>query len=445
MRILHYSLGLPPYRTGGLTKYCMDLMLTQKEQGLEAALLWPGQICCINKTVRIKKKKTWNSIDNFEIINPLPIALDEGVLNVPAYTRQIVSDVYTDFLREYNPDVIHIHTLMGLHQEFLNASQKLKIKTVFTSHDYYGICPKTTLFRNGKACEEDHDCEDCIQCNLSALSLKKIVIMQSPVYRTLKDTLFVRWVRQRHRQRFFKSETPKEKQMCASGNSAENYRQLRSYYISMLKKIDVIHFNSTVSEGVYRRYFEPALSCTVSLTHRDIADCRRIKDFSHENLRFTYLGPAKPFKGFQLLLKVLDKLWMQGVQNFELHMYSAASEKRPYISHQQDGYLYSQLENIFDETDLLLVPSLWYETFGFTVLEALSYGVPVLVSENVGAKDLIKSIGTVSRLEVNEMASAIQAFCEDHTLLAQCNQLICGQNIFEIMDLHYKKIQKYCY
>ncbi|WP_418895929.1 hypothetical protein [Sellimonas intestinalis] len=32
-----------------------------------------------------------------------------------------------------------------------------------------------------------------------------------------------------------------------------------------------------------------------------------------------------------------------------------------------------------------------YKTFGFTVLEALSYGVPVLVSENVGAKDLLDS------------------------------------------------------
>ena len=30
-----------------------------------------------------------------------------------------------------------------------------------------------------------------------------------------------------------------------------------------------------------------------------------------------------------------------------------------------------------DETDIMVAPSIWYETFGFTVLEALSYGVPV--------------------------------------------------------------------
>lgn len=35
------------------------------------------------------------------------------------------------------------------------------------------------------------------------------------------------------------------------------------------------------------------------------------------------------------------------------------------------------------------MPSLWHETFGFSVLEALSYGDVCLVSKNVGAKDLV--------------------------------------------------------
>ena len=36
------------------------------------------------------------------------------------------------------------------------------------------------------------------------------------------------------------------------------------------------------------------------------------------------------------------------------------------------------------------MPSIWYETFGLVVLEALSYGVPVIVTQNVGAKDLLQ-------------------------------------------------------
>lgn len=421
MRILHYALGFPPYRTGGLTKYCTDLMLTQKEQGHQVALMWPGQIGFINKTLKIRKGKSWNDILSFEVINPLPVALDEGIADTEAYTKSVNAKPYVEFLKGFLPDIIHIHTLMGLHREFLDVAKDLGIRTVFTSHDYYGLCPKVTLFRNGKPCDDDHGCEDCVACNCSALSLKKITLVQSPLYRILKNTTIVKKLRQRHRQEFFEQETPVESISSDGGlTSAQDYKKLRNYYVGMLQKIDKIHFNSTVAEKVYLRYFEAKSSQVISITHRDIKDHRKIKDFNHEKLRLTYLGPAKPFKGFQFLLQVLDELWEQSVQNFELHIYTATGEVRPYITYRQEGYPYSQLEEIFDNTDLLVAPSLCYETFGFTVLEALSYGVPVLASENVGAKDLLDDCFVYDDLKEN-----IRKIIHDRTILVDENKRLC--------------------
>ncbi len=80
------------------------------------------------------------------------------------------------------------------------------------------------------------------------------------------------------------------------------------------------------------------------------------------------------------------------LSKFELHIYTNTNVEREYITHKQEGYPYSQLEEIFDNTDLLIAPSQWYETFGFTVLEALSYGVPVMVTDSVGAKDIVCNI-----------------------------------------------------
>ena len=178
MKILHYALGFPPYRTGGLTKYCTDLMLTQKEQGHQVALLWPGQMGFVNKTFKIRKGQSWNDIQSFEVINPLPVALDEGIVDIDAYTKSIDEKPYEKFLKNFNPDVIHIHTLMGLHREFIDIAKELGIRTVFTSHDYFGLCPKVTLFHDGKTCDDDHDCTDCVACNQTALSMKKITLMQ---------------------------------------------------------------------------------------------------------------------------------------------------------------------------------------------------------------------------------------------------------------------------
>ena len=41
MKILHYTLGFQPQRTGGLVKYAEDLMLEQIAQGYQVAALYP--------------------------------------------------------------------------------------------------------------------------------------------------------------------------------------------------------------------------------------------------------------------------------------------------------------------------------------------------------------------------------------------------------------------
>ena len=56
MRILHYSLGFPPYRTGGLTKFTMDLMRQQVKDGHIVTLLWPGEMHFIGKNTAVKYK-----------------------------------------------------------------------------------------------------------------------------------------------------------------------------------------------------------------------------------------------------------------------------------------------------------------------------------------------------------------------------------------------------
>lgn len=422
MRILHYSLGFPPYRTGGLTKYCTDLMLEQVEQGNEVSLLWPGEIRILAEKTKIKNRKKWNGIGSFEIINPLPVPLDEGIADIDVYTKAVDEGIYEEFLKAQKLDAIHIHSLMGLHKEFLMAAHKLGIRTVFTSHDYFGICPKVTLYHYGVVCDNDHHCSDCVQCNQTALSLKKIMVLQSPIYRKVKNTAIVKAMRKRHRQEFFDDAADTKNEAVETGNVASDYIRLRQYYVSMLEMVDIIHFNSSVSKKVYERYIHPKNSVVLPITHRDIRDHRHRKDFHHERLRITYLGPAKPFKGFQFLIGVLDQIWDEGSQNFELHLYSETSVSRPYITHKQNGYPYSQLEEIFDATDLLVVPSQWYETFGFTVLEALSYGVPILVGDKVGAQDLINK-EFLFRSE-DEIEEKIKRLSENREMLIDENACI---------------------
>lgn len=121
MKILHYALGFPPYRSGGLTKFCVDLMVQQTREGHHVAS-FGGQDRLINKKTAIKRHKNvelnGKSIDSFEIVNPLPVPFDEGIADITAFTADAEIGVYDELMVLYKPDIIHIHTFMGLHKSF---------------------------------------------------------------------------------------------------------------------------------------------------------------------------------------------------------------------------------------------------------------------------------------------------------------------------------------
>lgn len=409
MKILHYSLGFPPYRTGGLTKFCMDLMVRQMAAGDEVLLLWPGRMTLTKKRTQIRKYSRKDGILSCEIINPLPVALDEGIEDVRRYMMSGDKSVFIEFLQEVMPDVIHIHTLMGLHREFLEAAEKLGIRVVFTAHDYYGLCPKVTLFYNGKSCDSDVECSNCSTCNQTALSIKKIWLMQSPGYRILKDSMIVKWMRKAHRNAYFEqiSEEQSPQKMDISTGKEKDYQELRKYYVSMYEMMNCIHFNSHLTRSIYMKYMAPEEECVIPITHSSIGDHRHKKTFS-DDLRLTFLSPCNPAKGFFILKQALDKLWDMNKRNFVLNIYYPTKDVSPYMK-LHERYDYDSLEKIFEETDILLAPSIWYETFGFTVLEALSYGVPVIISNHVGAKELLKECdyGMVVEASADDICDAI--------------------------------------
>ncbi len=302
MKILHYALGLPPYRTGGMTKFCLDLMVQQNMDGHQVAMIWPGKIGLINKKISvidrgsaILKEKEIN-IHNFEIINPLPISYDEGIKQFDVFMYDAGKEIYRQFLDDFQPDILHVHTLMGLHKSLIAASKEKGIRLVYTAHDFFPVCPKVTMFRNGEICRTADSCEECSACNSTALGIKKMQMLQSPLYRRLKDNAVVRKMRKRHRDNYLK-ENSQAREGGAVGTAAD-YKKLRKYYISLLGFMDMIHYNSSVTKRVYEAYIGWRNSCVIGISHADIMDCKKIKEFSKDLLRIRYLGPCGGAKGF---------------------------------------------------------------------------------------------------------------------------------------------------
>ena len=413
-------------------------MWAQKEKGHQVIMMWPGKMNLTGHFVRFKRTKNSQKIngetaffESVEMINPLPVPLDEGILEVDKFMEPCQNpEVFEEILQRIEPDAVHVHTLQGLYPELLIAAKEMGIKVVFTTHDYFGICPKITLFRDGNIC--NGDCGKCAACNKDALSMKKIKILQSVEYRKLKDSSLVKKIRRNHRDDFYEEdakliqeEEDTEKRFEQEDLSDEVYEALRDYYRQFFHFIDVVHFNSSVTKEVFRRYLPPETKGKViNISNSQIEDKRKIRNYGGR-LKITYLAAARESKGFFMLKEALDDLWAEGVRDFQLDIYSETRNVSGYMN-VHGAFPDGAIDQVYERADLLVAPSLWYETYGFTVLEALCYGVPSLVTTRVGAKDLLKDghLGMIIKPTKEDLKQAILYIIQNRDILEVYNKRI---------------------
>lgn len=433
MVIFHYSLGFPPYRTGGLTKYCIDLMHEQSSNGHSTFLLWPGSSTIHErKKIKFKIHKNTLNLGNIEIINPLPVPLLEGICNVKKFTENRNANQVKKLIETYKPQVLHVHTLMGLPSEIIDIFNEYRIPIFFTTHDYFGICPKTTLIKSDfTRCNNDHKCEDCKICNSQSLPIWKLRFLQSSYYRNLKNVKLIQLLRKRHNNNI------EERNGIITNKSNQDFSYLRLYYKHLLESFTCIFFNSENTKTNYLKYINSTENKVISITHKDIQTKFVKKEDIKNEVQLTYLGPQTAQKGYFEIKNVLSEIYKEK-KNFCLNIYF--NDTAGFKLKCNKRYKYNELESVMSLTDILLVPSKG-DTFGFTVLEALSYGVPAIVSKYVGAKDLIihNENGYIYN-NAQELKDFLLNILNHTNILKEMNEQICKNQKIKTLREHSKEI-----
>lgn len=436
MKILHYLFGLPPVRGGGLPRYALDLMKEQKKIGNDICMLVPGPMKGKQiQQVSIKQWKAYQGVSCYRVINPIYIPNASGINRPREFMPEISANVYREWLRQLRPDIIHVHSMLGIHAEFFEAAKELGITIVYTTHDYFGLCPKIDYLKESENCDNT-DWGRCIECCRNATSLKKLRIEQSDIYRKYRESeWFINFVHgivmkkiKQTRKCTSQSETPASEceEREADQRKKREYQSLQAYYIRMFELIDYYHFNSNQTRNVYEKTLGKLCGEVIPVMNRGICDRRKKKEFE-DKLRIGYVGTLNTMKGYDYLIRELDQVYENGRTDFCLNTYLLENElERPYIRNHKP-FSTEQQKQVYDEMDVLVVPSQWRETFGMVVLEALSYGVPVLVSEYVGAKMLLDAhtnIGIEFLCEKGSLQKVVEKIYDDRGILAKMNQCI---------------------
>lgn len=443
MRILHYILGFPPERTGGMTKYATDLIRVQKKNN-KVFVLFPGGYIHLRRKCWVSFAYTREQVICYKINNPCVIPLLYGIKRPDKVFHTIDESVVINFYNSVKPDVIHVHTLMGLPKAFISVAKKMHIRIVYTSHDYFGICLRVNFVNDrGKVCETPNPYL-CSICNSSAPKTLFLKLRNMPTLLKYKNVFPSKLKYNSHSI----SCTSALVQTNTTPHNLNSYGKLLDTYITMLEQFDIIHFNSTVAKEVYESHLKINKSVVLPITHQGIMDRRKILHVDGSCIKIGFIGSIAPYKGFPLLKNILRDLSSQGYNNWLLSVWGGpkGTDKECNNIVYKGKFTARQLEQVYQSMDLLIVPSIWKETFSLITLEALSFGVPVIVSKNVGAKDIVSQYDPHFVFDSSEsLKELIFQILLDQEILKEFNKNILDQPWKHSVEIHAQIIKKELY
>ena len=151
----------------------------------------------------------------------------------------------------------------------------------------------------------------------------------------------------------------------------------------------------------------------------------------HNKLRLVFVGRINEVKGIYDVLECLHKYKEQLQDKVELHIGGIGDEER-FLKMMTDYDLSSMIvqhgwvvgkekEDLFCSSDVFIHPS-HFESFGIAILEAMSYGLPVITTLIGGIPDFFedkKSGVAVTPGNVDEIYEAILLFLNDRSCISR--------------------------
>lgn len=351
MKILHLLHQYLPEKIGGVELYTRTLARRQAAAGHQVAIFTP--------TV---EAKNWPqpAVENGVHVYRLPLgprtstAVFQHTFHQPATLQ-----AFQTLLEKTRPQIVHIQHLMGLPTTLINQLSTNNIPFIITLHDYWYLCANAQLITNydNTICQGPDRFLNCAHCALARAGKPNLTLLKPAVAPIM--------ALRNHR---LKNALNQARQLIAPTQFVRD-----TYYQLGIdpQKIRVIpHGIQPPENGRPRQPNTPG----------------------PHPLRLAYIGGLAPQKGVHILIEAVNKLDPNTIQ---LTIYGDMTAFPDYVAQLQAQKHYSnihfggrlpheELWNTLAQQDLVVVPSLWYETASLIIQEAFAAGIPVIAS-NIGA------------------------------------------------------------
>lgn len=283
-------------------------------------------------------------------------------------------------VHELRPDVVHFFNLHNLGLSLPSVAKRAGIPTVFSSNNYWPVCPRLYLIdeqirRCPGASHEEADCESCTR---------------------------VPGTRSAHEERTHDARTMLNEALDAHLAVSHRVRELYLANGAAPDRIEVLHQQPHGVDELWH----------------DVGSQRAIVEVLERPLRVGFIGSAMPHKGVHVLATALQAL-PAGSVACTIHGDCALDYAHAVLQIDRNEciefagtYEPGELAERLRDVDVVVVPSIWEDCAPFVTAEALAARCPVIGSRIGGIPDFIDAGRTGMLFEAGDAQGLAECLAE---------------------------------
>lgn len=351
MRILICSNAYPPHFIGGAELMAHEQAKSLSRLGHEVRV-FAGEL----GSSRPRHARMDDVHDGLSVhrVATVPEDYSPEFLN---FLHPVVDDHFSAVLREFAPDIVHCHNLLGLSAKLPILARRHGARTICTLHDFWGFCLRNTAIRaDGRPCDDTSQCRSCLPRIHDGRRLRVPMRFRKDFMRLALE----------HVDRFV---TPS--------------RYIADRYAWAGLPSDRL---TVIPNGIDVGRFRPSATLSV-----------------HDDVRITYVGYFGAHKGVATLLDALSLLSLslpEGGPRVTLQLAGEGPERDAYLTRIEALGLGDRVDflgkvrpadmpGVYARSDIVVLPSIWDENQPVCLMEAMAAGLPVVASRKGGIPELI--------------------------------------------------------